>query len=100
MILIGEERLGRMTGRHEMAHALDHVLGRLNDCGWISKPLLITCSGRADYISQYAKTNNMEYFAESCEAWVTGGFGREKLRRCDPAMHQWLTTLFARFDVY
>jgi hypothetical protein len=92
-----------MTVAHEFAHALDCALG-----GGIYRsgvdPRVRSLFGNAPaFVTPYAATGVDEYFAESLRAYVgindPGSVWprvtRERLRRIDPAMHDYVDAIFA-----
>lgn len=99
LFVVGEELLGTAgssTARHEFAHAYDHVFSEKNGR---KMPLSVQlwnsfANLRAGFISDYARTNPAEYFAESVEAFFREG-ARDYLRHQDPQMFDYLRQLFA-----
>jgi hypothetical protein len=55
-------------------------------------------SGKEGFISNYAKTNPYEYFADSLETYLTGD--KSQLQRKDPAMFGFLAKLMAPGKTY
>lgn len=98
LLVVGEELLGRRdrsTARHEFAHAYDHTYSEKNQR---RMPLSVQLWNsfqptRSDVVSDYARTNPAEYFAESVEAFFQAG-ARDYLAKADPLMFEYLLKLF------
>ncbi len=93
-----------MTVGHEVAHAIDCALGGgLYRSGFDPKIRSAFAGARA-FITPYAACGLDEYFAESLRAYA-GVFNvaislcpaatSERLRVCDPAMHEIVAEIFA-----
>ncbi len=93
---------GAMTVAHEFGHALDCALG-----GGVYRsgvdPRVRTLFAKAKaFVTPYAATGLDEYFAESLRAYVEANDAaspwpratRERLRRIDPAMYEYVENLF------
>ncbi len=98
LLVVGEELLGRKdrsTARHEFAHAYDDTYSTKNQRRLpLSVQLWNSFSpSRSDVVSDYAKTNPAEYFAESVEAFFQDG-ARDFLAKADPLMFDYLLRLF------
>jgi len=98
LLVLGQEVLGlpRSAARHEFAHAFDHTFQERNKR---LQPLSVQlwnlfAAQRKGVVTDYARTNPQEWFAETVEAFFRPG-GREKVRDLDPQMFQYLQTLFA-----
>lgn len=91
-----------MTVAHEFGHALDCALG-----GGVYRssidPVLRRCfTGARGFVTPYAATGADEYFAESVRAYVEindpASFWpratRDRLRRIDPQMYEYVEQLF------
>lgn len=92
-----------MTVAHEFGHALDCALGAGVYRSSVD-PVLRSLFGKArTYVTPYAATGLDEYFAENMRAYVeindAASFwprvSRERLRRIDPGMHDYLECLFS-----
>lgn len=98
LLVVGEELLGRRdrsTARHEFAHAYDDTYSTKNQRRLpLSVQLWNSFSpSRSGVVSDYAKTNPAEYFAESVEAFFQDG-ARDFLAKADPLMFDYLQRLF------
>lgn len=99
LLVVGEELLGnpgRSAARHEFAHAYDHYVQEKESR---THPLSVQLFNRfskerSGMVSDYARTNPQEWFAESVEAFFEES-ARELLRSRDPLMFDYLTQLFA-----
>jgi hypothetical protein len=92
-----------MTVAHEFGHALDCALG----CGVyrssIDPQLRRLFTAAKAYVTPYAATGTDEYFAESLRAYIEANdphsfwprATRERLRRIDPGMYEYVAELFA-----
>ena len=91
-----------MTVAHEFGHALDCVLGAGVYHSTTHPQLRALYAQARAYVTPYAATAPDEYFAESVRAFVevndTQSFWpratRERLRRLDPAMYEYVEQLF------
>jgi hypothetical protein len=92
-----------MTVAHEFGHALDCALGGgVYRSGYDAAVRAAFTAARA-FVTPYAATGLDEYFAESLRAYVGVNDAqsawpratRERLARVDPAMHRFVSELFA-----
>jgi hypothetical protein len=91
-----------MTVGHEFAHALDCALGGGVYRSGVDPRVRALFGNAAAFVTPYAATGIDEYFAESVRAYV--GINdpesvwprvtRERLRRIDPAMHDYVDAIF------
>jgi hypothetical protein len=87
LIVVGEERLDidADTARHEFGHAFDFAWQRRNG-RMLSKLLLGGCaSRRRGFLSWYAESRALEYWAVSFAAWFRG-LERARLGYLDPLL--------------
>ncbi len=92
-----------MTVAHEFGHALDCALGGGVYRSSVDPALREIFAQARAYVTPYAATAIDEYFAESLRAYVEVNdpasfwprVTRERLRRIDPRMHDYVDTLFA-----
>ena len=64
---------------HELAHVIQDLTGVISPSKW-SKARK---SDEKKYVSEYAKTNSREDFAESLTAWVVLRYKSEKISESD-----------------
>jgi hypothetical protein len=91
-----------MTVAHEFAHALDCALGGGVYRSGVDPRIRSLFANAVAFITPYAATGIDEYFAESIRAYV--GINdpaspwpratRERLRRIDPEMHDYVAAVF------
>jgi hypothetical protein len=91
-----------MTVAHEFSHALDCALGGGVYRSSVDPRVRTMFGNAAAFVTPYAATGIDEYFAESLRAYV--GINdpssvwpratRERLRRIDPAMHDYVYAIF------
>ncbi len=91
-----------MTVAHEFGHALDCALGGGVYRSGVDPRVRALFTGARTFVTPYAATGIDEYFAESVRAYV--GINdpaspwpratRERLRRIDPAMHDYVDVIF------
>jgi hypothetical protein len=92
-----------MTVAHEFGHALDCALGDGIYRSGYDPEIRAAFGAATTFVTPYAATGLDEYFAESLRAYVEANDGaspwpkatRERLRRVDGAMHDFLERLFA-----
>jgi hypothetical protein len=92
-----------MTVAHEFGHALDCALGAGVYRSSVDPILRSLFENARTFVTPYAATGLDEYFAESVRAFVEindpSSFwprvSRERLRRIDPEMHDYVAQLFA-----
>jgi hypothetical protein len=92
-----------MTVAHEFAHALDCALGGGVYRSGIDPRIRANFANAGTFVTPYAATGLDEYFAESLRAYVGvndpaspwPNATRERLRRVDPNMFDYVATLFA-----
>jgi hypothetical protein len=92
-----------MTVAHEFGHALDCALGKGVYRSSTDTTLQRLFDQAQAYVTPYAATSLDEYFAESLRAYVeandTNSFWppatRERLRRIDPNLYEYIVELFA-----
>lgn len=92
-----------MTVAHEFAHALDCALGDGVYRSSIDPLIRRLFSEATAFITPYAATGSDEYFAESVRAFVEANdphsfwprATRERLRRIDPRMYEYVAQLYA-----
>jgi hypothetical protein len=95
---------GAMTAAHEFGHALDCALGGGVYRSGVDPRVRALFANAKAFVTPYAATGLDEYFAESLRAYVEANdpaspwprATRERLRRIDPAMFEYVETLFAR----
>lgn len=96
-VVFHEEYLADQVGlvQHEMGHALDHLISSLCLRGNCCSTLLWHgfAQQRQGFVTDYAKKNPREYFAESVEAYFRSD-QKWLLHREDPGMHAFLQALF------
>jgi hypothetical protein len=93
-----------MTVAHEFGHALDCALGGGVYRSGIDPRIRVHFSNARTFITPYAATGIDEYFAESLRAYVGVNdpssawprATRERLRRIDPRMCEYVHALFAQ----
>jgi hypothetical protein len=93
---------GAMTVAHEFGHALDCALGGGVYRSGVDPRVRALFSKAKAFVTPYAATGLDEYFAESLRAYVEANDAaspwpratRERLRRIDPAMHDYVQHLF------
>jgi hypothetical protein len=93
-----------MTVAHEFGHALDCALGDGVYRSGIDPQIRNLFAEAQAYVTPYAATGLDEYFAESLRAYVeindAASFWpratRERLRRIDPGMYEYIEALFSR----
>jgi hypothetical protein len=91
-----------MTVAHEFGHALDCALGGGVYRSGIDPRVRAHFAGARAFVTPYAATGLDEYFAESLRAYVSVNdpsspwprATRERLRRVDPAMHDYVEEIF------
>jgi hypothetical protein len=91
-----------MTVAHEFGHALDCALGEGVYRSSLDPVLRRLFSEASSFVTPYAATGIDEYFAESLRAYVEANdpqsfwprATRERLRRNDPGMYEYVTALF------
>ncbi|MBV8152818.1 MAG: hypothetical protein JO241_01975 [Candidatus Eremiobacteraeota bacterium] len=91
-----------MTVAHEFSHALDCALGGGVYRSGVDPRIRAMFGNASAFVTPYAATGIDEYFAESIRAYV--GINdpssvwpratRERLRRLDPEMHDYVGTIF------
>ena len=96
--------LTAMTIGHEVAHAIDCALGGGVYRSGFDPHIRSAYAAARAFVTPYAATGLDEYFAESVRAYA-GVFNdavspwpaatRERLRTCDPAMHEIVAEIFA-----
>lgn len=92
-----------MTVAHEFGHALDCALGRGVYRSSINPAIKRLFSEARTFVTPYASTGTDEYFAEGVRAYVEANdpqsfwprATRERLRRIDPGMYNYIADLFA-----
>ncbi len=92
-----------MTVAHEFGHALDCALGRGVYRSGIDPIVRRLFAAASAFVTPYAATGLDEYFAEGLRAYVEANDSaspwphatRERLRRLDPGMAQYVGALFA-----
>ena len=92
-----------MTVAHEVAHAIDYALGGGVYRSGFDPKIRPAFAGARAFVTPYAACALDEYFAESVRAYV-GIFNdaaspwpaatRDRLRACDPAMHEIVAEIF------
>ena len=96
-VVFHEEYLENQVGlvHHEMGHALDHLISSLCLRGNCCSTSLWHgfAEQRQGFVTDYAKKNPREYFAESVEAYFRPD-QNWLLMREDPGMHAFVTALF------
>jgi hypothetical protein len=93
-----------MTVAHEFGHALDCALGGGVYRSGIDPRIRAHFAGARTFVTPYAATGIDEYFAESLRAYVGVNdpsspwprATRERLRRIDPKMFEYVHALFER----
>lgn len=99
-----ESAISYGTFTHEFGHVIhlhmlhdDHrdAIKNLYDKAWEQ---LKATDGKHGFVTEYAKTNPYEYFAEGVEYFLTGSAATLKER--DPKLHQFLETLLAPHTRY
>ncbi len=93
-----------MTVAHEFGHALDCALGGGVYRSGIDPRIRASFANARTFVTPYAATGIDEYFAESLRAYVGVNdpsspwprATRERLRRIDPKMFEYVQTLFVR----
>jgi len=93
-----------MTVAHEFGHALDCALGGGVYRSGIDPRIRAHFAGARTFVTPYAATGIDEYFAESLRAYVGANdpsspwprATRERLRRIDPKMFEYVHALFER----
>ena len=91
-----------MTVAHEFGHALDCALGGGVYRSGIDPALQALFSAARDFVTPYAASGIDEYFAESMRAFVEANdpashwprATKARLRRIDPAMYEYVDSLF------
>jgi hypothetical protein len=91
-----------MTVAHEFAHALDCALGGGVYRSGVDPRVRTLFSNATAFVTPYAATGVDEYFAESLRAYVGVNDSasawpratRRRLLRLDPAMHEYVDTIF------
>ena len=92
-----------MTVAHEFGHALDCALGGGVYLSSVDTRMQQLFARATAYVTPYAATAIDEYFAESVRAYVEANdphsfwprATRERLRRVDPEMYDYVSELFA-----
>ena len=96
--------LTAMTIGHEVAHAIDCALGGGVDRSGFDPHIRAAYAAARAFVTPYAATGLDEYFAESFRAYAGvlndavspwPGPTRERLRTCDPTMHEIVAEIFA-----
>ncbi len=93
-----------MTVAHEFGHALDCALGGGVYRSGIDPRIRSNFANARTFVTPYAATGIDEYFAESLRAYVGVNDSsspwpratRDRLRRIDPRMFEYVQTLFVR----
>jgi hypothetical protein len=93
---------GAMTVAHEFGHALDCALGGGVYRSGVDPRVRALFANAKTFVTPYAATGLDEYFAESLRAYVEANdpaspwprATRERLRRIDPAMHDYVDAIF------
>ncbi|HTA39273.1 MAG TPA: hypothetical protein VK760_09365 [Candidatus Acidoferrales bacterium] len=93
---------GPMTVAHEFGHALDCALGGGVYRSGVDPRVRTLFSKAKAFVTPYAATGLDEYFAESLRAYVEANDAaspwpratRERLRRIDPEMHDYVDVIF------
>jgi hypothetical protein len=91
-----------MTVAHEFGHALDCALGGGVYRSGVDPRVRTLFASATAFVTPYAATGLDEYFAESLRAYVGVNDSvslwprvtRERLRRIDPAMHDYVDAIF------
>jgi len=91
-----------MTVAHEFGHALDCALGGGVYRSGIDPRIRNAYAAAGEFVTPYASTSLDEYFAECLRAYVEANdpisvwprATRERLRRIDTAMHDYVAALF------
>jgi hypothetical protein len=93
---------GAMTVAHEFGHALDCALGGGVYRSGVDPRVRKLFANAKAFVTPYAATGLDEYFAESLRAYVEANdpaspwprATRERLRRIDPAMYEYVDDVF------
>jgi hypothetical protein len=93
---------GAMTVAHEFGHALDCALGGGIYRSGVDPRVRALFANAKAFVTPYAATGLDEYFAESLRAYVEANdpaspwprATRERLRRIDPAMYDYVDAIF------
>ena len=95
-----------MTVAHEFGHALDCALGRGIYTSGLDPAIRESYAKDREFVTPYASTSLDEYFAECVRAYVGVNDNpsvwpkatREKLLKCSPKMHAYLSAMFTRLN--
>ena len=96
--------LSAMTVGHEVAHAIDCALGGGVYRSGFDPKIRSAFAGARAFVTPYAACGLDEYFAESVRAYASvfndavspwPAATRNRLRVCDPAMHEIVAEIFA-----